>query len=145
LLNRSIAKRYKKDQSPDSVTKIGADDTAMSFYDAFELPITIVSPFKTFGPRQSARAIIPTIIAQIANGMKEIKLGDLTPTRDFNFVKDTLLLIKHIIQSVVNFLTEEQRLRPGDSEVFRLGGDNTVISFLTISSHNFSLFLNFVG
>jgi NAD dependent epimerase/dehydratase len=76
-------------QSPYSASKIGADAMAMSFYNAFKLPVTIVRPFNTYGPRQSARAIIPTIISQIANGKKEIKLGDLTPTRDFNYVKDT--------------------------------------------------------
>lgn len=76
-------------QSPYSATKIGADAIAMSFYNAFELPVIVVRPFNTYGPRQSARAIIPTIITQIANGLKEIKLGDLTPTRDFNYVKDT--------------------------------------------------------
>ncbi len=82
-------KHPKQPQSPYSASKIGADAMAMSFYNAFELPVTIVRPFNTYGPRQSARAIIPTIITQIAAGMKEIKLGDLTPTRDFNFVKDT--------------------------------------------------------
>ena len=76
-------------QSPYSASKIGADAMAFSFYNAFQLPVTIVRPFNTFGPRQSARAVIPTIITQIANGMKEIKLGDVTPTRDFNFVLDT--------------------------------------------------------
>lgn len=79
----------KQPQSPYSATKIGADAMAKSFYNAFGLPVVIVRPFNTYGPRQSARAIIPTIITQIANGMKEIKLGDLTPTRDFNYVKDT--------------------------------------------------------
>ena len=79
----------KQPQSPYSASKIGADAIAMSFYNAFELPITIVRPFNTYGPRQSARAIIPTIITQIANGANEIKIGDLTPTRDFNYVKDT--------------------------------------------------------
>lgn len=82
-------KHPKQPQSPYSATKIGADAIAMSFYNAFELPVVLVRPFNTYGPRQSARAIIPTIITQIANGKKEIKLGDLTPTRDFNFVKDT--------------------------------------------------------
>ena len=82
-------KHPKQAQSPYSATKIGADAIAMSFYNAFELPVVIVRPFNTYGPRQSARAIIPTIISQIANGKKEIKLGDLTPTRDFNYVKDT--------------------------------------------------------
>ena len=76
-------------QSPYSASKIGADAIAMSFYNTFKLPLTIARPFNTYGPRQSARAVIPTIITQIANGIKEIKLGDLTPTRDFNFVKDT--------------------------------------------------------
>ena len=75
-------------QSPYSATKIAADAMAISFYNAFELPITIARPFNTYGPRQSARAVIPTIITQIANGAKEIKLGDLTPTRDFNYVED---------------------------------------------------------
>jgi len=79
----------KQPQSPYSATKIGADAIAMSFFSAFGLPVTIVRPFNTYGPRQSARAIIPTIITQIANGAREIKLGDLTPTRDFNFVLDT--------------------------------------------------------
>ncbi|MDR1982658.1 MAG: NAD-dependent 4,6-dehydratase LegB [Holosporaceae bacterium] len=77
-------------QSPYSATKIGADAVADSFYRSFGLPVCIVRPFNTYGPRQSLRAVIPTIIAQIASGKKEIKLGDLTPTRDFNYVKDTV-------------------------------------------------------
>ena len=81
-------KHPKQPQSPYSASKIGADAMAMSFYNSFELPVTIARPFNTYGPRQSARAIIPTIISQIASGMKDIKLGDLSPTRDFNFVKD---------------------------------------------------------
>lgn len=76
-------------QSPYSATKIGADRLAESFYRAFELPVTIVRPFNTYGPRQSARAVIPTIITQLLAGKEEIKLGSLTPTRDFNYVKDT--------------------------------------------------------
>ena len=76
-------------QSPYSATKIAADAMAMSFYNAFNLPVTIARPFNTYGPRQSARAVIPTIITQIANGATEIKLGDITPTRDFNYVDDT--------------------------------------------------------
>lgn len=76
-------------QSPYSATKIGADRIAESFYRSFELPVTIVRPFNTFGPRQSARAVIPTIITQLLSGKKEIKLGSLEPTRDFNYVKDT--------------------------------------------------------
>jgi NAD dependent epimerase/dehydratase len=75
-------------QSPYSASKIGADAIAMSFYYAYQLPVTIVRPFNTYGPRQSARAVIPTIITQIASGNKEIKIGDTTPTRDFNYVKD---------------------------------------------------------
>ena len=76
-------------QSPYSATKIGADRLAESFYRSFNLPVTIVRPFNTFGPRQSARAVIPTIITQLLSGKKEIKLGSLEPTRDFKYVKDT--------------------------------------------------------
>lgn len=79
----------RQPQSPYSATKIGADAIAKSFYNAFDLPVTIVRPFNTYGPRQSARAIIPTIITQIANGERSIRVGDLSPTRDFNFVADT--------------------------------------------------------
>lgn len=149
-------------QSPYSASKIGADAIAMSFYNAFKLPITIVRPFNTYGPRQSARAVIPTIISQIASGIKEIKLGGLTPTRDFNYVtdtcrgfielakcdkaigetvnigsnyeisiKDTLDLIKDIMHSDVRFITDEQRIRPDNSEVFRLWCDNSKIRELT--------------
>jgi len=149
-------------QSPYSATKIAADAMAMSFYNAFELPVTIARPFNTYGPRQSARAVIPTIITQIANGAKEIKLGDLTPTRDFNYVEDTcrgfielaeedktigetvnigsnfeisvadtLNTIKVLMQSDVEFVADEQRLRPEKSEVFRLWCDNTKIEQLT--------------
>ena len=75
-------------QSPYSASKIGADAIVTSFYNAYQLPVTIVRPFNTYGPRQSARAVIPTIITQIANGNKEIKIGDTTPTRDFNYMKD---------------------------------------------------------
>lgn len=155
-------KHPKQPQSPYSASKIGADAMAMSFFNAFELPVTIVRPFNTYGPRQSARAIIPTIISQIAGGAKQIKLGDLTPTRDFNFVKDTcrgfiqlascqeavgeevniasnyeismrdtLELIAKIMKSDVQFVEDEQRLRPAKSEVFRLWGDNTKIKALT--------------
>lgn len=76
-------------QSPYSATKIGADRLAESFYRSFDMPVTIVRPFNTYGPRQSARAVIPTIITQLLSGMTKIKLGSLTPTRDFNYVKDT--------------------------------------------------------
>lgn len=77
-------------QSPYSATKIGADQIALSFYRSFDTPITVLRPFNTYGPRQSARAVIPTIITQIANGAKSIKLGSIQPTRDFNYVHDTV-------------------------------------------------------
>ncbi len=77
-------------QSPYSATKIGADQLAMSFYTSFATPVTILRPFNTYGPRQSARAVIPTIITQIASGARQIKLGALHPTRDFNYVTDTV-------------------------------------------------------
>lgn len=80
----------KQPQSPYSASKIGADSIADSFYRSFDLPLTIVRPFNTYGPRQSARAIIPTVITQLLSGMTEIKLGDVTPTRDLLFVKDTV-------------------------------------------------------
>jgi NAD dependent epimerase/dehydratase len=80
----------KQPQSPYSASKIGADALSDSFYRSFDLPITIVRPFNTFGPRQSARAVIPTIITQLLNGISEIKLGDTSPTRDLLFVKDTV-------------------------------------------------------
>ena len=77
-------------QSPYSATKIGADRLAESFYRSFELPVTIVRPFNTYGPRQSARAVIPTVITQLLDGKTDIKLGAVTPTRDFNYVLDTV-------------------------------------------------------
>lgn len=77
-------------QSPYSATKIAADQMALSFYRSFELPVTVIRPFNTYGPRQSARAVIPTVISQIANGKESLKLGAIEPTRDFNFVKDTV-------------------------------------------------------
>jgi NAD dependent epimerase/dehydratase len=80
----------KQPQSPYSASKIGADSIAESFYRSFNLPVTIVRPFNTYGPRQSARAVIPTIITQLLNGAHEIKLGDITPTRDLLYVKDTI-------------------------------------------------------
>ncbi len=77
-------------QSPYSASKIGADQIAMSFYHSFDTPVAIIRPFNTYGPRQSARAVIPTVITQIASGKREIKLGSLHPTRDFNYVADTV-------------------------------------------------------
>ncbi len=163
-------KHPKQPQSPYSATKIGADAIAMSFYNAFNLPVVIARPFNTYGPRQSARAIIPTIITQIANGAKEIKVGDLTPTRDFNYVKDTcrgflalakavnvegeeinistnteismndtLKLIAKLMQSDVKWIQDPERIRPQNSEVFRLWGDNTKIKKLTGWSPSFSI------
>jgi NAD dependent epimerase/dehydratase len=149
-------------QSPYSASKIGADAMAMSYFNAFDLPLTIARPFNTYGPRQSARAVIPTIISQIANGEKQIKLGDVSPTRDFNYVEDTcrgflalaenqscigetinigsnyeisvgdtLRLIKEIMGSDVEFILDEQRIRPEKSEVNRLWCDNTKMNKLT--------------
>jgi NAD dependent epimerase/dehydratase len=95
-------------QSPYSASKIGADAMALSFYKSFGMPITIARPFNTYGPRQSARAVIPTIISQIADGADVIKLGDVSPTRDFNYVEDTcrgllaLLKCKKAIGQTVN-------------------------------------------
>ncbi|MFV0624697.1 NAD-dependent 4,6-dehydratase LegB [Sphingomonas sp. ac-8] len=77
-------------QSPYSASKIGADQMALSFHSSFETPVAVIRPFNTYGPRQSARAVIPTIITQIAAGAEEIRLGALHPTRDFNFVRDTV-------------------------------------------------------
>lgn len=163
-------KHPKQPQSPYSATKIGADAIAMSFFNAFELPVVIARPFNTYGPRQSARAIIPTIITQIANGKKEIQVGDLTPTRDFNYVKDTckgfielatcdeaigqevniagnqeismhdtLQLIAKIMDADVAFVEDKQRIRPKNSEVFRLRGDNSKIKQLTGYTPSYSL------
>lgn len=149
-------------QSPYSATKIGADRLAESFYRSFDLPVTIVRPFNTYGPRQSARAVIPTIITQLLAGKEEIKLGSLTPTRDFNYVKDTANGFIEIFKSnktigqEINIATQkeisigelanelirqinpqarivcdEERLRPGKSEVNRLLGSNKKIKELT--------------
>lgn len=86
-------------QSPYSATKIAADQLAYSFYSSFDLPITIARPFNTYGPRQSARAVIPTIVSQIASGKEKIQLGSLSPTRDFNYVEDTVKGFISILKS----------------------------------------------
>ena len=86
-------------QSPYSASKIAADQLAISYYRSFDLPVKLVRPFNTYGPRQSARAIIPTIISQIINGKTEIELGSLTPTRDLTFVKDTCAGFEEIYKS----------------------------------------------
>lgn len=155
-------KHPRQPQSPYSATKIGADAIAKSFYNAFSLPVVIARPFNTYGPRQSARAIIPTIISQIAAGKREIAVGDLSPTRDFNFVEDTcrgfialasapdiegmdiniangtevsmahtLKTIARLMDARVEYVVDPARLRPGKSEVFRLCGDNSLITSLT--------------
>ena len=93
-------------QSPYSATKIGADRLAESFYRSFNTPVTIVRPFNTYGPRQSARAIIPTVITQLLSGAEEIRLGSLHPTRDFNYVKDTVAGFIAIAESL-NTIGEE--------------------------------------
>jgi nucleoside-diphosphate-sugar epimerase len=157
-------------QSPYSASKIGADQMALSFHLAFGLPVTIARPFNTYGPRQSARAVIPTIITQIAAGKKQIQLGDVSPTRDFNYVLDTckgfidlarsdktigevvnigsgneisvgdtLNLIKELMHSDVTFITDDARIRPENSEVFRLCCDNTKIHNLTGFTPQYSL------
>lgn len=149
-------------QSPYSATKIGADRLAESFYRSFNLPVTIVRPFNAFGPRQSARAVIPTIVTQLLSGRPEIKLGSLEPTRDFNYVKDIARGFIEILKSdktigeEINIATQReisigqlaeelkkqinpkakivcdgQRLRPKNSEVERLLGDNSKIKLLT--------------
>ena len=160
----------KQPQSPYSASKIGADAIADSFYRSFDLPLTIVRPFNTFGPRQSARAVIPTIISQLLNGAEEIKLGDIAPTRDLLFVKDTVngflkiaeceelighevniatqseITIGDLAQELINsinpnakIITDEVRLRPEKSEVFRLFGSNEKLKSFTNWEQNYTL------
>jgi NAD dependent epimerase/dehydratase len=149
-------------QSPYSATKIGADRLTESFFRSFDLPVTIVRPFNTYGPRQSARAVIPTIITQLLNGESALHLGDISPTRDLVFVGDTVRafvalaaaeaaigqevnvatqteisvgdLANRLIQIInpqANIVTDDQRVRPPKSEVFRLCGSNRRIRELT--------------
>ncbi len=146
-------------QSPYSASKIGADQLAFSYFRSFNLPVKVVRPFNTYGPRQSARAIIPTVITQILSGAKNIKLGNLKPTRDLTFVKDTAAgffeiykskklfgevtnigmneevsmgdltnLIANIIGKNVEIISDNQRIRPGKSEVDRLMCNNSKIT-----------------
>jgi NAD dependent epimerase/dehydratase len=155
-------KHPKQPQSPYSASKIGADAMALSFFNAYSLPVTVARPFNTYGPRQSARAVIPTIITQMLTGSGEIKLGDTSPTRDFCFVADTcraLLALTITPQSIgqeVNIATgteisigglfellreitgseaeaacDADRIRPANSEVFRLCGDASLLEQLT--------------
>jgi NAD dependent epimerase/dehydratase len=143
-------------QSPYAATKIAADQLALSFFASFDLPVVVVRPFNTYGPRQSARAVIPTIITQIASGQRQIKLGAVSPTRDFNFVTDTVAgfvcalesdsgvggvinfgsnfeisigetarLIASLMNVEIEIQTDEERLRPANSEVERLWADNS--------------------
>ena len=143
-------------QSPYSATKIAADQMAYSFYASFGLPVVIVRPFNTYGPRQSARAVIPTVITQIADGQRQIKLGAVSPTRDFNYVSDTVAgfiaalesdrgtgevinlgsnfeisigdtahAIAEAMDTSIEIITDEQRVRPEKSEVERLWASNT--------------------
>jgi len=143
-------------QSPYSASKIGADQIALSFYSSFGTPVSVVRPFNTYGPRQSARAVIPTIITQIASGKQEIRLGSLHPTRDFNFVSDTVggfiaalesdagtgevvnigsnfeisigdtvAMIAELMQSEIEIVSDDVRIRPELSEVNRLWADNS--------------------
>jgi NAD dependent epimerase/dehydratase len=144
-------------QSPYSASKIGADQIATSFFLSFQTPVVVIRPFNTYGPRQSARAVIPTIITQIASGASQIRLGAMSPTRDFNYVRDTVRgfvavaecddaigrvinvgsnyevsigetarLIAERMGREVEFVSDEQRLRPAGSEVERLWADNTL-------------------
>jgi NAD dependent epimerase/dehydratase len=107
-------------QSPYSASKIAADAMALSYYNAFDLPLTIARPFNTYGPRQSARAVIPSIICQIASGGKEIMIGDVAPTRDFNYVSDTcrgfleLALCEKAIGETVN-ISSNSEISVGDT------------------------------
>jgi NAD dependent epimerase/dehydratase len=143
-------------QSPYSATKIGADQIALSFHQSFDLPVSLVRPFNTYGPRQSARAVIPTVITQIASGLRTLRLGSVSPTRDFNFIKDTVhgflaamkssraigqvinigsnyeisihdtvLMIAEVMKADIQIETEQDRVRPQNSEVERLWADNT--------------------
>lgn len=163
-------KHPRQGQSPYSATKIGADHLAESFYRSFDLPVTIVRPFNTYGPRQSARAVIPTIITQLLDGVEEIKLGALHPTRDLLYVKDTVrgfetifrndsligqevnlatnseISIGDLAQKIINIInpeakiiSDDQRLRPGKSEVERLFGDNSKIKKTTSWEPGYSL------
>jgi NAD dependent epimerase/dehydratase len=143
-------------QSPYSASKIGADQIAHSFYLSFGTPVVTLRPFNTYGPRQSSRAVIPTIITQIANGQRKIRLGAVHPTRDFNFVADTVSgfikalesdsgigqvinvgsnfeisigdtarTIAEVMNTEIEIVNDEQRMRPKKSEVERLWADNT--------------------
>jgi len=141
-------------QSPYAATKIAADHLALSFHHAFDLPVTVVRPFNTYGPRQSNRAVIPTIISQVASGARKVRLGATSPTRDFSYVQDTVdafisvldssagigdvvhfgsgyevsvgdlaLVIAQIMDTEIEIIRDEERVRPNNSEVMRLWAD----------------------
>ena len=156
-------------QSPYSASKIGADQMALSFYRSFDSPVKIVRPFNTYGPRQSARAIIPTVLSQLLSGKEELHLGNLTPTRDLTFVKDTArgfleiakselfgevtnigmseeISIKDLVDMMIDvtgvnakIVTEAQRVRPDKSEVERLYCNNEKIIKHTNWKPNYNL------
>lgn len=159
-------------QSPYSASKIGADRIAESFYRSFDTPVVIVRPFNTYGPRQSARAVIPTVITQLLSGTREVRLGSTSPTRDFNYVQDTVeafmaiasapadkvvgqeiniasgteVSVGQIAEQLISQLnpdarivTDDERLRPEHSEVFRLIGDNSKIRRLAGWTPRFDL------
>ncbi|MCX2683716.1 SDR family NAD(P)-dependent oxidoreductase [Campylobacter sp. MIT 21-1685] len=156
-------------QSPYSASKIAADMMALSYYHSFELPLIIARPFNTYGPRQSARAIIPTIITQILSGAKELKLGDLSPTRDFNFVLDTcealcafleleeygevfnigsgneisilelVSLLQKLLGTTITITQDKARIRPKNSEVLRLCCDSSKLQKYSLWQSKFSL------
>jgi len=156
-------------QSPYSASKIAADQLAHSFFCSFDLPVVTIRPFNTYGPRQSARAIIPTVITQIASGVRQIRLGSTTPTRDFSFISDTVsgffsalehdtcqgqvinlgsgfeisvketaLLIAEIMNANIEIVSDEERLRPENSEVERLWADNSKAKNLFFWSPKYS-------
>lgn len=157
-------------QSPYSASKIGADNLAVSYFRSFATPVKIVRPFNIYGPRQSARAIIPSIITQILDGKKKIKLGNTSPTRDLSFVKDTIAgfvaisqnqkfngeyvnigmgeeisvldlvnLIAELMGEDIKISSDEQRIRPKDSEVDRLFADNRKLTQSTAWQPQFNL------
>lgn len=160
-----------KPQSPYSASKIGADSVALSHWYSFGLPVIIARPFNAYGPRQSARAFVPTVAAQIASGAKQVALGDVTPTRDMNYVGDicgALIAVSecdaapgevinigsgvetsvgdlfHMIRDAmeandVEIVIDERRIRPKESEVFRLVCDNRKLKRLTGFAQNYTL------
>lgn len=157
-------------QSPYSASKIGSDSIALSYFNSFKLPVVIARPFNTFGPRQSARAVIPTIISQLAKKNQSLSIGDLTPTRDFTYVEDTSMgidllskakdidgevfnigsnfeisigdltrKISELMKVELKITSDNQRIRPPNSEVFRLWCDNSKLVEKTHFKPTYSL------